>query len=129
MTDRDLGSDNADLGIFSKTWATMRLVTRLIIGTPRVANEGGSELTARKFRCPEAGSWSAPVNWSSYSLWVSGSWLLPVTFHRPGPSWSGCRTPGRDHFWFLVMATSRSFLVFNPWSGHFGALVATTSEP
>ncbi|KAL6977226.1 hypothetical protein U1Q18_026022 [Sarracenia purpurea var. burkii] len=63
----------------------MRSMMTLIVGTPRVASEGRSELTAREFRCPEVGSRSAPVNWSSYSLWVSGSWLLPTTFRRTGP--------------------------------------------
>ncbi|KAL6972007.1 hypothetical protein U1Q18_031690, partial [Sarracenia purpurea var. burkii] len=51
-----MGPDpNADSGIFSRTWATMRSVTRLIVGTPSVTNEGGYELTACEFRCPEVG--------------------------------------------------------------------------
>ncbi|KAL6997383.1 hypothetical protein U1Q18_007509 [Sarracenia purpurea var. burkii] len=45
--DWDPGSNNADLGIFSFR-ASRRSVTRLIVGTPRVAGEGGTELIARE---------------------------------------------------------------------------------
>ncbi|KAL7003623.1 hypothetical protein U1Q18_004774 [Sarracenia purpurea var. burkii] len=69
----------------------MKSVTGLSIGTPRVANEGGPELTAYEFRCPEVGGVVTPAVVESGLVGLIGRVTEALRAERVCPSGKGGR--------------------------------------